>query len=112
MDVFGVQYEYEWVVKILKSSKTILGCEREECICINTPYEEPKQETLEEAAELYSIRSSASVFQENHKIDFIAGAKWQQEKSYNELFEWLAAKDYLSDKVDVIQKEFEQFKSK
>lgn len=23
MDVFGVQYEYEWVVKILKSSKTI-----------------------------------------------------------------------------------------
>lgn len=34
------------------------------------------------------------------------------EKMYNEVFEWLSSKDYLSDKVDVIQKEFEQFKKK
>jgi hypothetical protein len=31
---------------------------------------------------------------------------------YSEVFEWLATKDYLSDKVDIIQKEFEQFKKK
>jgi hypothetical protein len=28
------------------------------------------------------------------------------------IFEWLANKDYLSDEVDIIQKEFEQFKKK
>jgi hypothetical protein len=48
------------------------------------PKEEPKQETLEEAAEVYSKRSSASVFQENHKKDFINGAKWQQQRMYSE----------------------------
>ena len=42
------------------------------------------KETLKEAAERYSKRSSASVFQENHKRDFIAGAKWQQERMYSE----------------------------
>jgi hypothetical protein len=31
---------------------------------------------------------------------------------YSEVFEWLATKDYLSDNVDIIQKEFEQFKKK
>ena len=46
---------------------------------ITIPKEELNQETLEEAAEKYSKRSSASVFQENHKKDFINGAKWQQE---------------------------------
>jgi hypothetical protein len=46
---------------------------------------------------------------------FIEGAKWQQEQdknNYSEVFEWLANKDYLSDDVDIIQKEFEQFKKK
>ena len=38
------------------------------------------KETLEEAAENYSRKSSASVFQENHKKDFKEGAKWQQEQ--------------------------------
>ena len=33
-------------------------------------------------------------------------------RMYSEVFEWLATKDYLSDKVDIIQKEFEQFKKK
>ena len=40
-----------------------------------------KQETLEEAAEKYSKKSSASVFQENHKRDFIEGAKWSQQQN-------------------------------
>ncbi len=42
------------------------------------------QETLEEAAGRYSKRSSAEVFQEAHKRDFIAGAKWQAERMYSE----------------------------
>jgi hypothetical protein len=70
----------------------------------------PKQETLEEAADIDS---------KNHYKDqsdywaigfdsFKRGAKWQAERSYTELFEWLASKNYLSDDVDVIRKEFEQ----
>ena len=43
-----------------------------------------EKETLEEAAEKYSKRSSASVFQEAHKRDFIEGAKWQAERMYSE----------------------------
>jgi hypothetical protein len=39
------------------------------------------QETLEQVAEKYSKRSTAPVFQEAHKQDFIAGAKWQQEQA-------------------------------
>jgi hypothetical protein len=35
-----------------------------------------KKETLEEAAENHSGY-------EEHKMDFIAGAKWQQERSYS-----------------------------
>lgn len=44
-----------------------------------------KQETLEEVAEKYAeSKSSASVFQEAHKRDFIEGAKWQAERMYSE----------------------------
>jgi len=50
------------------------------------PKEEPKQETLEEATE-----KEASLFYEKGSLDwnkyrqvFIEGAKWQQERSYNE----------------------------
>jgi hypothetical protein len=46
--------------------------------------QESKQETLEEAAERYAKRSSASVFQEAHKTDFTEGAKWQAERMYSE----------------------------
>jgi len=42
------------------------------------------QETLEQAAEKYSKRSTAPVFQEAHKQDFIAGAEWQSKKMYSE----------------------------
>ena len=35
------------------------------------------EETLQEAAEKYSKRSSAKVFQQAHIEDFKAGAKWQ-----------------------------------
>jgi hypothetical protein len=78
-----------------------------------------KQETLEQAAESYNddfqIKggSKAPYIKNQHIMNhFIAGAKWQQERMYSEVFEWLSSKDYLSDKMEFIQKEFEQFKKK
>lgn len=48
------------------------------------PSEEPKQETLEEAAREY-CRYRENTLEENFAfIDFINGAKWQQEKMYSE----------------------------
>jgi hypothetical protein len=47
-----------------------------------------KKETLEEAAKKHATgKSSSPVFQAVHTLDFIAGAKWQQEqdkKMYSE----------------------------
>ena len=40
-----------------------------------------EKETLEQVAVEYSKRSTAPVFKEAHKQDFIAGAKWQQEQA-------------------------------
>jgi hypothetical protein len=80
----------------------------------------PKQETLEEREPYWDLVDKKA--EQNNTIDLDAyakgvqdGAKWQQKqdkKLYNEVFEWLANKDYLSDKVEPIQKEFEQFKKK
>jgi molecular chaperone DnaK (HSP70) len=42
-----------------------------------------KQETLEEVAEKYSILESTPENRVNCKEDFIAGAKWQQERMYS-----------------------------
>jgi len=67
-----------------------------------------EQETLEEAAK----RLHPEEWDWREKEIFIAGAKWQQERMYSEVFEWLSSKDYLSDKMEFIQKEFEQFKKK
>jgi hypothetical protein len=76
------------------------------------PQEEPKQETLEEAAK----RIYQKGLQDDIDLSFYdgvrLGAKWQQERMYSEVFEWLSSKDYLSDKMEFIQKEFEQFKKK
>jgi len=41
---------------------------------------------------------------------FVNGAKYISERVYNELFDWLSNEDYLTDDVDIIRKEFEQFK--
>jgi hypothetical protein len=79
------------------------------------------KETLEEAAISYAEESCNGQFPieyareqvvKHTKNDFIEGAKWQSERMYSEVFEWLSSKDYLSDKVDIIKKEFEQFKNK
>jgi hypothetical protein len=44
------------------------------------PQEEPKQETLEEAAEKYVEEDNNN----RYYNDFIAGAEWQQERMYSE----------------------------
>jgi hypothetical protein len=74
---------------------------------MNKTQENPKQETLEEAAENYYKQfENLPVIRFNA---FIAGGKWQTER----IFEWLSNKDYLSDDVKYIKKEwFEQFKKK
>jgi len=92
------------------------------------PKEEPKQETLEEAVEKYAEgKSSSSVFQEAHKNDFIAGAKWQQERMYSEedmkdyalkcISNYLFGNDFISDnlRIPIVEnnnKQLEQFKKK
>jgi hypothetical protein len=69
-----------------------------------------KQQTLEEAAENYSGC-------EEHRMDFIEGAKWQQERSYSEDEINLLHKSilmHLDDKEaeGIINQLFEQFKKK
>jgi len=58
---------------------------------ISDKMEEPKQETIEEAAEKYADFSNDYIpmsfggkFNETTKKDFIAGAKWQAERMYSE----------------------------
>jgi len=87
-------------------------------------YEEPKQETLEEAAENYADKQSDISMRQNpleysksgeelwyeSKVDFIAGAKWQAERMYSKedlRAAWMAAKN-SSD----FNEWFEQFKKK
>jgi hypothetical protein len=68
-------------------------------------YEEPKQETLEEAALNYSKQ-----FLSTQEYDFKEGAKWQQERMYSKedlRTAWMAAKN-SSD----FNEWFEQFKKK
>jgi hypothetical protein len=88
--------------------------------------EEPKQETLEEAAVKYATNHGmmAYVFPEKRE-SFIEGAKWQQERMYSEAIEfaeWIRIKDFqttsknnwigLDMKYYTTQELFEQFKKK
>lgn len=70
--------------------------EQTKCYCGHTTYcdcgplEEPKQETLEEAAKKYANKvwdysdSNEKTLHTNCNKAFLKGAKWQQEKSYSE----------------------------
>ena len=89
------------------------------CDCI--PLEEPKQETLEEAAEkLYPIRlmyfpMKAVDLNEEPRNIFKTGAKWQQERSYSEEDMKQAYLDGCKIKLTNIyhlEKWFKQFKKK
>lgn len=93
------------------------------------PKEEPKQETLEEAAEKYSenweeitgLDYENTVPSEVNKLDFINGAKWQQEQNKNlyseedmhklmyEYQEWLVL---TLEPVKTFEEWFKQFKKK
>jgi len=86
----------------------------------------PKQETIEEAAEnhlqkwrlLNNIHLSNILHAERCKNDFIAGAKWQQERMYSEeevMDILLLSYSSISDKSLAgadLRKWFEQFKKK
>ena len=54
------------------------------------PTEEPKQETLEEAAKNYAVdvnvkmKGHKNTYENCSRIDFIAGVKWQAERMYSE----------------------------
>lgn len=69
--------------------------------------EEPKQETLEEAAE----RFANSTRLKNPKSLFCEGAKWQQERSYSEeeVLDLLRKSHFVEQNID---EWFEQFKKK
>jgi hypothetical protein len=83
-----------------------------------------KQETIKEVAKSQAFEFSVDYKPWETDLDyreyaeygfekgFIAGAKLQEQRIYSEVFEWLSKKDYLTDKKDTIQKEFEQFKTK
>ena len=86
------------------------------CYCGHTTYcdcgpEEPKQETLEEVAE----RFVNNFTEDENKFaieDFIAGAKWQQERSYSEeeIIDLLLARDIELNSFGGIDKAKEWFK--
>jgi hypothetical protein len=85
---------------------------KEECHCGKNI----KQETLEEAY-LSSIKNVLYFNNDAQAIRlmekyFHIKEEEQDKNKYSEVFEWLANKDYLSDKVELIQKEFEEFKKK
>ena len=72
-----------------------------------------KQETIKEAAKKYPLI--------NQRIGFIAGAKWQQERSYSEedmksFGDWcrngLLNTEYSVDRLDEHLEQWKQFKKK
>lgn len=83
---------------VIKKEKFVLGeAQGTKYIDFNykaiIPTEEPKKETVEEAAERYSQEGKRTQLEENFAfIDFINGAKWQAEGMYNEkeVFEIIA----------------------
>jgi hypothetical protein len=92
--------------------------------CDCSPLEEPKQETLEEAADTYAKKQygNSCGAREERKIckeDFIEGAKWQQERSYSEeeflcFSEWVSSEDwvYLPSKGYWVNEEQEELEQK
>lgn len=123
-------WEYMIISKIPKEEPTIeeeyLKDELKKYDCIdvvvlNKP-EEPKQETLEEAAEKFAKKFGSEIDSTRYYA-FINGAKWQQERmySYEEVLEQLnllygmknSLVDTFTDENDYItMKWFEQFKKK
>jgi hypothetical protein len=82
------------------------------------PKEEPKQETIEEAAEKWCNQEG---FYPDPRQSFVAGAKWQQKRSYSEeevkniveqTIEKFYKHFYTLTKAEMKEQWFEQFKKK
>ena len=90
------------------------ACFNSECTRCYEPYEEePKQETLEEAAEKYAKQFDYAE-DSSPQLDFIEGAKWQSEKMYSEeeviaFAQWMY--DYKGD-INKVEELLKQFKKK
>ena len=72
-----------------------------------------KQETPEEAAQKYRKTTPNQMF--GDELGFIAGAKWQQERSYSEVEVLQLLKKFYQDDNNfngTIEEWFEQFKKK
>jgi hypothetical protein len=76
--------------------------------------DEPKQETLEQAAKTYRKTIPNSTF--GDELGFIDGAKWQQERMYSEEevldILYKHTEDLLAGKKIMLDDWFEQFKKK
>ena len=113
----------KWDINTCRYWDMEIGCERETCICENTePKQEPKQETLEEAAHKmlddYGIKSiGQSIGVLEVKKLMVKMTKWQQERSYSEeevfffIREALYDTDMRYDRISV-EEWFEKFKKK
>jgi hypothetical protein len=65
--------------------------------------EEPKQETLEEA---YNKIYKSIDFTEFDFTSFAIGAKWQEQQTIEEVFEWLTTNNYLTDLKETLINNF------
>ena len=77
-----------------------------------------KQETLKEVAlRLYPIIKTndyMDMYDKNFDIrnSFITGAKYQEQETIEEVFEWLTTNNYLTDLKETMIKDFNKFKNK
>jgi len=88
--------------------------EKIKCYCGHTTTcecgpEEPKQETLEEAAQNYAVTKTNRT---SHLIGFREGAKWQQERSYSEEEVIEILLNFRAENPRYIEEFLEQFKKK
>jgi hypothetical protein len=109
---------------LLNTSRTYLGVDKHKIII---PHEEPKQETIEEAAERNCI-SITHPYCDREKEMFFKGANWQAERMYSEedmkQFAFECVANFLSNNdnkveiklvdviIDRLNFQFKQFKNK
>ena len=70
-----------------------------------------KQETLEEAA-ILNCQSITHPYCDREKLMFIKGAKWQEERMYNEEEVLSILNDFIGENPIDVDRWFEQFKKK
>ncbi len=72
-----------------------------------------KKETLEEASErLTKHHKYDECTKINLKHYISLGAKWQEQQTIEEIFEWLTTNNYLTDLKETMIKDFNKFKNK